>query len=84
MQSRPPHPLLNLEVGKLTPGNCREVDRMGSSKAGPLALGRHMSGVGIRAIRESPLHDRRGVGPGAMPAKTPPFPALFLAFCRRR
>ena len=46
MQSRPPHPLLNLEVGKITPGNCREAIRMGSGTAEPLALGRHGSEVG--------------------------------------
>ena len=48
MQRRPPNPLLRPEVEAFTPGNCREVDRMGSSKARPLALGRHGTEVSGR------------------------------------
>ena len=43
---RPPDPLLCRKVPAVTLGNCRAIIRMGSSKAGPLALGWHGSEVG--------------------------------------
>ena len=55
LQSRPPHPLLNLEVGKITPGNCRAIIRMGSGTAGPLALGRHGTGAACGRGKPPPL-----------------------------
>ena len=41
-------PPLRPEVEAFTPEICREAIRMGSSKAEPLALGRHESGVSGR------------------------------------
>ena len=46
---------LRPEVEAFTPENCREAERMSFGTDLPLALGRHGTGVGMRAIRESPL-----------------------------
>ena len=48
-------PPLRPEVEAFTSENCREAERMSFGTDLPLALGRHGTGVGMRAIRESPL-----------------------------
>ena len=55
VQSRPPNPLLRPEVNAFTPGNCREVDQMGSSIAVPLALGRYETGAACGRGKPPPL-----------------------------
>jgi hypothetical protein len=49
---------LRPEVDAFTPENCREAERMSFGTDLPLALGRHGTGVGMRAIRESPLRGK--------------------------